>query len=58
MAMIEMAFEMASNTRKSLKSGICCPVKGFDAVERCQIERPTDRAHLHGVLRRKSLKVA
>lgn len=58
MAMIEMAFEMASNTRKSLQSGLCCPVKGFDAVGRCQIERLTDRAHLQEVLRRKSLKVA
>jgi hypothetical protein len=56
--MIEMAFEMASNTRKSLQSGLCCPVKGFDAVGRCQIERLTDRAHLQEVLRRKSLKVA
>ena len=55
--MIGMAFDMASNTRKSPKSGVYPPVKGFDAVGRWQIERPSDRAGLHGLLCRNPLKV-
>ncbi len=55
--MIEMAFDRASHTRKSPKSGVYPPVKGFDAVGRRQIERPSDRANLHGLLCRNPLKV-
>ena len=55
--MIELAFDMASHTRKSSKSGVYPPVKGFDAVGRRQIDRPSDRADLHGLLCRKPLKV-
>ena len=55
--MIEMAFEMASDTRKSSTSGVHPPVEGFDAVGRRQIDRPSDRVHLHGLLCRKPLKV-
>ncbi len=56
--MTEMAFDMASDTRKSPKSGVYPPVKDFDAVGRRQIERPSDRAGLHGLLCRNPLKVA
>ena len=55
--MIEMAFDMASNTRKSPKSGVYPPVEGFDAVGRRQIDRPSDRTRLHGLLCRNPLKV-
>ena len=55
--MIEMAFDMASHTRKSPKSGVHPPVEGFDAVGRRQIDRPSDRAGLHELLRRNPLKV-
>ena len=55
--MIEMAFDMASHTRKSSKSGVHPPVKGFDAVGRRQIDRPSDRAIVHGLLCRNPLKV-
>ena len=55
--MIEMAFDMASHTRKSPKSGVYPPVECFDAVGRRQIERPSDRAHLHRLLCRNPLKV-
>ena len=56
--MIEMAFDMASHTRKSSKSGVYPPVEGFDAVGRRQIDRLSDRACLHGLLCRNPLKVA
>ncbi len=55
--MIEMAFDMASHTRKSPKSGVYSPVKGFDAVGRQPIERPSDRVCLYGLLCRNPLKV-
>ena len=55
--MIGMAFDMASTARKSPKSGVYPPVEGFDAVGRGQIERPSDRAGLHGLLCRNPLKV-
>ena len=55
--MIGMAFDMASHTRKSPKSGVYPPVEGFDAVGRRQIERPSDRAGLHGLLCRNPLNV-
>ena len=55
--MIEMAFDMASHTRKSSKSVVYPPVKGFDAVGRQSIDRPSDRAGLHGLLCRNPLKV-
>ena len=55
--MIEMAFDMASTTRKSPKSGVYPPVEGFDAVGRRPIERPLDRAGLHGLLCHNPLKV-
>ena len=55
--MIEMAFDMASDTRKSSKSGVYPPVEGFDAVGYRQIDRPSDRACLHGLLCRNPLKV-
>ena len=55
--MIGMAFDMASHTRKSSKSGVCPPVEDFDTVGRQQIDRPLDRAHLHGLLCRDPLKV-
>ena len=56
--MIEMAFDMVSDTRKSQKSGVYPPVEDFDAVGRRQIDRPSDRARLHGLLCRNPLKVA
>ncbi len=55
--MIEMALDMASHTRKSPKSGVHPPVKGFDAVGRQPIDRPWDRAGLHWLLCRNPLKV-
>ena len=55
--MIEMAFDMASHTRKSPKSGVCPPIEGFDAVGRRPIDRPSDRARLHGLLCRNPLNV-
>ena len=55
--MIRMAFDMASHTRKSPKSGVQPPVEGFDAVGRRQIDRPSDRTGLHGLLCRNPLKV-
>lgn len=54
--MIEMAFVMTRNTRKSLKSGVHPPVKGFDAVVRRQNKRPLDWIDLHGLMRCFSLK--
>jgi len=51
-----MAFEMASAARKSPKSGVVPPVEGFDAADRRQFDRPSDRANLHGLLCRKTLK--
>jgi hypothetical protein len=54
--MDEMAFEMTRGTRKRLKSGVVPPVEGFDTVDRRQIGRPSDRAHLNGRLCRKALK--
>lgn len=54
---IEMAFDRASHTRKSPKSGVYSPVEGFDAVGRRPIDRPWDRAGLHGLLCRNPLKV-
>ena len=56
--MIGMAFDMASHTRKSPRSGVYPPVKDFDAVGRRPIERPSDRTRLHGLLCRNPLKVA
>ena len=55
--MVAMAFDMVSDTRKSPKSRVYAPVEDFDAVERRQIERPLDRAGLHGLLCRNPLKV-
>ena len=55
--MIEMAFDMASDTRKSPKSGVYPPVEDFDAVGRWQIDRPSDRVIVHGLLCRNPLKV-
>ncbi len=55
--MIEMAFDRASDTRKSPKRGVYPPVEDFDAVGRRQIERPSDRACLHGLLCRNPLNV-
>jgi hypothetical protein len=57
MNVIEMAVEMASNTRKSARSGAYPPVERFDAVGCSHIGRPSDRADLYGLLCRKSLKV-
>ena len=57
MNVMEMAFDMARITRKSPKGGVGAPAKDFDAVGRSQIERPSDRADLHGLHRRKPLKV-
>ena len=54
--MTEMAFEMARDARKSPKSGVVPPVEDFDAADRGRIDRPSDRADLHGPARRKALK--
>jgi hypothetical protein len=54
--MIEMAFEMTRDTRKSPTSGVNPPVEDFDEAGRRPIERPSDRADLPGRLRRKPLK--
>jgi hypothetical protein len=54
--MTEMAFEMARDARRSPKGGVVPPVEGFDAAGRRHIERPSDRADLHGLRRRKALK--
>jgi hypothetical protein len=51
-----MAFEMARDTRKSLRSGVVPPVEGFDAADRSHVDRPPDRADLHGLACRKALK--
>jgi hypothetical protein len=51
-----MAFEMTRDARRCLKSGVVPPVKGIDAVGRRQLDRPSDRADLHGLRRRKPLK--
>ena len=56
MNMIYMAFEMTRNARKGALGGVISPVKRLDAAGRRQIERPLDRAHLPGLLCRKSLK--
>ena len=55
--MIKMAGEMARDTRRSAQSGVCPPVKRSDAEARRQIARPSDWADLHGLMRRKPLKV-
>lgn len=54
--MIEMAFIMTRNTRKSSKSGVCPPVEGFDAVVRRQNKRPVDWINLYGLMRCFALK--
>ncbi len=54
--MTEMAFGLTSDARKSPTSGACPPVEGFDAAGRRQPDRPSDRADLHGLQRRKPLK--
>lgn len=43
-----MALDLARVARKSSTSGVCPPLKGFDAANRRQIGRPSDRADLHG----------
>ena len=55
--MIEMAGEMARDARRSAQSGVYPPVKRFDAAARRQIARPSDRADLRGLMRRKPLQV-
>jgi hypothetical protein len=52
----KMAFDMTRDARKSSKNGVGAPVESFDAADRRQIERPSDRANLHGRQRRKALK--
>ena len=37
-------------------NGVFLPVEGFDAAGRSQMERPSDRADLHGLLCHKPLK--
>jgi hypothetical protein len=54
--MIEMAFEMARDARKSPRSGVVPPVEDFDAAVRRQFDRPSDRVDLHGLQCRKALK--
>ena len=54
--MTEMAFQKTRDARKYPKSGVYPPVEGFDAAGRRQMERPSDRADLHGLLCRKPLK--
>jgi len=54
--MTAMAFDMARDARKSPKSGVVPPVEDFDAADRRQIDRPSGRADLHGLQRRKALK--
>ena len=54
--MIEMAFEMTRDARKSPTSGAVPPVEEFDEAGRCHVERPWDRADSHRRLRRKPLK--
>src|SRR5690606_4390176 len=51
-----MAFEMTRDARKSPKSGVTPTVEGFDAGDRRQLDRPSDRADLHGLHCRKPLK--
>ncbi|MAZ84696.1 MAG: hypothetical protein CME90_13990 [Hoeflea sp.] len=51
-----MALEMARYARKSSKSGAVAPVEDFDAADRSQIRRPSDRTNLHGLLCREALK--
>ena len=51
-----LAFNMTRYARRSLKSGADAPVEGFDKADRSHIDRPSDRANLHGLQRRKSLK--
>jgi hypothetical protein len=48
-----MAFEMPRDARKRPKSGVEAPVEDFDVAGRQQIERPKDRADLHGRPRHK-----
>ena len=52
----EMAFGMTRDARKSTKSGVVPPVEGFDEADQRQLDRPSDRADLHGLLCRKPLK--
>ena len=54
--MIEMAFVMTRNTRKSSKSGVHPPVKSFDVVVCRQNNRPSDWINLHGLMRCLALK--
>jgi hypothetical protein len=54
--MIEMAFEMARDARKSPRSGVVPPVEDFDAAVRRQFDRPSDRVDLHGLQCRKAFK--
>ncbi len=51
-----MAIKMARYARKSPRSGAVAPVEDFDAADRGQIKRPSDRTNLHGLLWRKALK--
>ena len=54
--MTEMAFEMTRDARKSPTGGVVPPAEGSDTADRHHIDRPSDRANLHGRLRRKPLK--
>ena len=54
--MTEMAFEMATDARKSPRSGVVAPVEDFDAADRRQFEGPSDRADFRGLRRREALK--
>jgi hypothetical protein len=51
-----MAFEMARDARKSLRNGVTAPVEGFDVADRRHVDRPSDRADLHGLACRNALK--
>jgi len=54
--LINMAFVMTRNTRKSLKNGVYPPFKSFDAGVRGQNNRPSDWINLHGLMRCFGLK--
>lgn len=54
--MSEMAAGMTRDARKSPQSGANPPVEGFDKADRRHHGRPSDRADLHGLLRRNPLK--
>jgi hypothetical protein len=51
-----MAIETARDARKSPQSGVVPSIEDFDAAGRRQLDRPSDRAGLHGLLCRKPLK--